>query len=368
LDNQAGIFAALAITILPFAVHHAHYALPDVPMVFLLAWGLYFTSRIVYDEDLKNYLLAGFFIGLSASTKYNGGLGCVSVALVHLVKYKNPLKKIHLLVLSGLACVVGFVVGTPYSILDFDTFSRTDGPAGAFWQFANVGSVGGVDYLKNLAHVLFSQLPENFGYTIFIIYALFVLYTALKLFKKRMVSSDVYLIIPMIVSIFMILYLARFKILRSQYFMITYPFVCVTFGIGLSSLINWMGKKRELLIQLFAIAVFVVPLVLAALDSLKFTQGDTRQLVYYWIQKNVPPGQPVFYRDSSFGPVAARISEPVHKGMGKVTGYHSGYMVVYDDGEFNLRELPTNVKPTLVLDIDNSFKLGPPLIVYKYTL
>ena len=147
-NQRAGWLAGLALAITPFHVWHSHYSLADVPMMFFLAWALYFTASVLFKNSLKDYILAGLFIGLAASTKYNGALMAGGLVLAHLIRVLSEKNEKILdidswkrLVLAAVFSTAGFVVGTPYSVLDYETFIRMDGPKGALWQFTNVGSV-----------------------------------------------------------------------------------------------------------------------------------------------------------------------------------------------------------------------------------
>jgi len=137
--KKAGILTALAITIMPYHVWHSHYSLGDIPAAFLVSWALYYSSLIIKSSDKRNYILAGLFIGLSASIKYNGGLTALMVPVAHFLrifwtnKNEDKIKNfqriflgsedIKKLIFSGLFAFLGFLIGTPFALLDFKTFS-----------------------------------------------------------------------------------------------------------------------------------------------------------------------------------------------------------------------------------------------------
>ena len=72
-------------------------------------------------------------------------MGVLFAHVIRIITNKEKFQEsnnILYLVISGVTAIAGFLLGTPYALLDFKTFSRTDGPKGAFWQFKNVGSLG----------------------------------------------------------------------------------------------------------------------------------------------------------------------------------------------------------------------------------
>ena len=146
--RKVGIFAALAIVLMPYHVWHSHYSLGDIPSAFLLAWGMYFSTLIIKSEKRKNYILAGLFIGLSASIKYNGGLSALMVPVAHFLRilwanrgedkiknfsriFLNP-EGIKSLFMSGLFAFLAFLIGTPFALFDFNGYT-----AGYFIELAS---------------------------------------------------------------------------------------------------------------------------------------------------------------------------------------------------------------------------------------
>ena len=65
-------------------VRESHFGVTDVPMMFFAVCSMLFIVKSYYSKaSLRNYVLAGVFAGLAASTKYNGVLVAVSMVAVH---------------------------------------------------------------------------------------------------------------------------------------------------------------------------------------------------------------------------------------------------------------------------------------------
>ncbi len=195
--RKVGILGALAITLMPYHVWHSHYSLGDIPSVFLLSWGIYYSSLIIKSSDRKNYILAGLFVGLSASIKYNGGLTAIMVPVAHFLrifwdnKGRDKVKEFHKifinksdinnLILSGVSAFLGFLAGTPFALFDFKTFSRTDGPQGAFWQFTNVGSVNSYQHFDKFISESFGRLLNDTGFVVMPLFFIGLFYVLFRL-------------------------------------------------------------------------------------------------------------------------------------------------------------------------------------------
>jgi hypothetical protein len=94
--------------------------------MFWVALSLYLLLR-TYDnwstDSLWAYAGAGFVCGLATSAKYNGMILIVPLLLVPILRIRSLDEALTLRVIIGpLMMVVGFLVGTPYAILDIPQF------------------------------------------------------------------------------------------------------------------------------------------------------------------------------------------------------------------------------------------------------
>jgi len=381
-NKRVGLFSALALSFIPLHVSYSHYALTEVPMVFFLSCGLYFSTKILKDEkpSLKNYLLSGLFIGLSASTKYNGGLIAFIVPLATLFNllilhnYKSiklfltsyfSTKHLCNWIYAGLAAILGFLLGTPYAILDYETFLRTDGPKGALWQFTNVGaSPTFLIHITSFFRDILFSISKDMGYTLmfgFLFISVLLLLQKYKSVQKLKVPTKelYFLVVP---AFLLLWYLSGFDKTRSHYYMIVYPFITVVFGYFVDLLFQLKNGSIRYLSIIF---VFLIPLFLGFRTSYIFHNGDTRVDFYNWI-KNTPEysNRPVIYKLNILKEILGKAKVPVYKnGFDKIKSFHSGVLIITpEDG------LPTEgYKMTLYKVFDNNLKKGPVISVYNYT-
>ena len=122
----AGLWAAFFLCISPLHVKDSHYAEVDVPVTFMCLLAFLFTVRAFSAGERKDWMLASLFAGFAASTKYPGGLivlPCV-VALLLQGQGARLFDRTFWLGSAGIGVVslLGFVVGTPYAVLDFSQF------------------------------------------------------------------------------------------------------------------------------------------------------------------------------------------------------------------------------------------------------
>ncbi len=362
--KEIGLLSALLFSVVPFHVMHSHYALIDVPMVFWVSWALYFSSSIIYSPSLKNYIFGGLFVGLAASTKYNGGLVLLMIITAHLLRFfKDKQEKLFNVVglrnlfLAGVSSFIGFVLGTPYAILDFKTFIRTDGPKGALWQFTNVGKVELMQHISQFFNVFFVKLTDDLGYTIMFLFIIGVVYSLVK----RISVENLFLIIN---AIFLIWYISGFEKTRSHYLMISYPFIVILAGYTAKVLAKKIVRKSTALNYIFIAVILIVPFTMSLRETLAYAKPDTRNILYEWISKNVMDSDTIIYDGDDLEVVVKEfpknyVVKSKNANLSQVQ-VMKGYFVAI------ARELDsTDVSFKKILDIKNNGNRGPEIVIYN---
>jgi hypothetical protein len=383
--KKAGIFSALTMAILPYHVWHSHYSLGDVPMVFMLAWGLYFSSKIMKSSDIKNYLLAGLFVGLSASMKYNGGLSALMVPVAHFIRVFMPKKDSEVfvkseildkrgflsLVFSGASALFGFLIGTPYALFDFKTFSRTDGPKGAFWQFTNVGSVKFMEHVGKFFTESFGRILTNTGYVVMPVYFIILGYLINRIVKKKTEERDFYLLFLYIVSLFLIWYESGFKNNRSHYYFIFYPFLALIFGFFVNCLrykfsLGWPKENLSKLFSKVAVPICFAPLLIASISSSRaFIQQDTRNMLYDWLKKNYVSRDVIFYTDRDLKQIFDFVNARSVKGLSRYDKSGDSIIILSSQSTVEFKGVDSEfVKEEVIFD--SKGRRGPDIKVYLY--
>jgi 4-amino-4-deoxy-L-arabinose transferase-like glycosyltransferase len=117
-----GLLAALMVAISPTMVGLSRFVTSDSQVTFFALSSLLAALLAMKQGKTRHYVAAGLFAGLAASSKYNGALILVSLALAHAFRFgKQALWKRGLYVAAA-AAAIGFIATTPYSILDPSSF------------------------------------------------------------------------------------------------------------------------------------------------------------------------------------------------------------------------------------------------------
>ncbi len=113
--TRIGLVAALFLAVTPIHVEESRWITPNVPTGFFVLLSFYFAYLVWEKGEWYHYLFAGLSAGLAASSKYNGLLVIVSLLIAHLLSSKSE----HAYLLLGVMVFpIGFLMGTPYALID----------------------------------------------------------------------------------------------------------------------------------------------------------------------------------------------------------------------------------------------------------
>ena len=177
-DATTGLLAAALLAVAILHVRDSHFAMTDVLMTGLvtasLAALLTSIDRAVgvdtlESAPLRGFALAGLLGGLATSTKYNAAAiaaGMAAANVVLLVRFRRMPWSPRAWLPSGvfLGCLlVGFLVATPYALLDAGTFS-----ADLVFDFTHLSGGHGINLGRGWVYHLTRSLPFGVGIPTFV--------------------------------------------------------------------------------------------------------------------------------------------------------------------------------------------------------
>jgi hypothetical protein len=299
-NPRVGILASVFLVFSPVHNKISHYMVPDVPMVFFLMLSFLCIWFIYVKGNTKFYILAGLFAGLATATKYGGQMLFLPLFLAHLfyiLDNKRSIKEIffsHKLLLSGAFFLGGFLVGCPYSVLDFTKFWND-----FKWQSQHLLQEGHYGSSTAQAAWLFYLqygMAENIGR-----FSQYLVYGGVLLGLIRRKRKDLILIVfPLVLFVLV----GSWKSMAARYLLPLTPFLVLIAALFLDALLTkistlWSKDKLRFpsgILQSRYLSWAVVGLVLmpSIVKVIRFDylaiQKDTRTLAKEWINNNLPKG------------------------------------------------------------------------------
>lgn len=119
-SDLAGLVTGGFLILSPLSSRHAAFFTPDILATMFVVLSLYYASKIVDEDKLKSYVLAGIFAGLAASSKYNVGVVALSIPAAHFAAGRFSLKRLGPLIIGGVVSGASFIFASPFILLDLD--------------------------------------------------------------------------------------------------------------------------------------------------------------------------------------------------------------------------------------------------------
>ncbi len=300
-NQRVGLWAAFILATTALHIEHSHYITTDVPAAFFVALCLYFAARALEDHTLRCLTLSALMAGFAAGAKYNAGLVLVTTGVAFLATRRDWDELIDpAVILIPLAALGGFLLSTPYALLDYDAFSKGLRAEIEHYRAGHQGAEGS-DNWRWFALYLYN---DGMGHALAVVTAVSVLFAAIVRRTRR----------DLLLLLFPLLYywlIAAQRVRFARNMMPLLPFLAVLAARLISELLQaadaripWARLRRPLpaLIRGVAVLAVAVPLVAGpvrqqiAYDIL-LTQPDTRTIAKAWIEENIPTGARIAFEE-----------------------------------------------------------------------
>ena len=300
---RTAIIGALSLAVFPIFVSHSHYITPNVPSSFFVVLSCLYAVNIVEEPTYKNAFLAGLFAGLAASVKYNAGTIILSSLVATLLSISK--KTLNLFGIIIIGSFLGFLVGTPYAVLNLPKFLN-DIVAEIYHysiagHFLATGENNYFFYIQYLYNQGMGALP--------FVFSILGLVLSLVRTNKKKITLAVF-------PIFYYLFLSSFKVNFERNLIPLIPFLAIYTGHVLEIIIkilnNFMKKYlpwkeagfESKIITLAAVALLLYqPVKTSYMRDIHMSKEDTRNLAWTWIQKNIPKGSKILLQSKSLKPL-----------------------------------------------------------------
>ena len=296
-NYSAAIIAAALLAINPLHIQHAHLVNVDTPLTFFTVLTIFFIYQIYHSDEIKWYTLAGMSIGVAASTKYNGALLFLILALSSAMRAGSLPKtlqgeRIGKVLLALIVALVVFVVLNPYILLDYSEFHRDVGYEESHMA---TGHLGINPSASSAEFYFFQTLPASLGWFSMVVVAASLVVLILRRSEQHM-----------ILVAFLVLYvsvLLSWKMYADRYLL---PIIPIVLLIGASGIVKlWdtiLSSKRFIPLIAHSPAGSITGLVLIttllAVEPLisdynyhaSLALPDTRAVAKEWILEHVQRG------------------------------------------------------------------------------
>ncbi len=306
--RDTALAAALILALCHLHVRDSHFGVTDVAQTFFITFAFERIQAWWDSGALRCAIAAGAATGLAASTKYVGGLMVLPFAVALVLRTdgseRQVSRKLRAASAFALFAALAFVVGTPYSLLDFTTF----------WQqltaeFQHLGAGQGLDLGSGWTrHPAFSLL-HGMGPPLLIA----SLAGALALVRNDARRAALLLAFPLVYfalagsgsTVFV-----RYAIPWTPFFAVSSAFLITSAlqYIGAS----WPAWRRSAALAVVTLLCLSPSIAELALSDIALAHTDSRELASQWITAHVAPGSEIC-QISQFGRVQLPVAPPARE-------------------------------------------------------
>lgn len=309
-NTKIGLYAAGVLSVTMGFVAENHYAKSSSLVVFLATLVVLLCITSLQGKSFHKYFyLAAFTVGLSFSTKYNGGSGILPLLLTYFLKMKSEIKGniasghkvcanekrflfISKTLIIGLALVLlGVIVGYPGMLFDCANFIK-----GIIYY--KIYLPGSSKKLCIHSHIFiglrnnFLRLVTIFGIPFFI----FLVSGFIKNFKEMKKKFQP---AQFVVTTFVIIYFFFASVLQRapkmatiKHMILIIPILSLYSGKAIYDFIT-IKKVSNIIKYTVLFSTFIISIIYTfSLDTI-FKKADTRYGATKWIEENISPGSTI---------------------------------------------------------------------------
>jgi len=303
-EPAVGLLAAAILAVTPGTIYYADTVRVDVPMLFFLMLTMLVGVNIWRRGDRRDYSRAGLLAGLAVSTKPNAFWLAVPLLVAHLLNPNREGVIDRRAVRMGLFTLLGFVIGTPFALMQVGYFLERMGKNAAVYggfptlAMLRVGLPLYLNYLVRPAqgqewyvipHVAIGLAPAA---------AALVGAVVGFLWKPK---AQVYLLsFPVVYFV----YTTGQRFLPLRYIMPVLPFMALLAAVGgvwlWRRLRSWRPATPAIAVWVLAAAGVLLLLVGPTRESIRLARAlandrDTRAIAVDWLREHAPPGSTVAF-------------------------------------------------------------------------
>ena len=301
-DWHAALAAAFFLAVAVLHVRDSHFAMTDVLMTLfvMLALARLVSAFDAASEDrsgdapvVRGFAVAGLLAGLATSTKYNAAALAVSMVIAQVLLLArarhrpwSPRAWMPLIVFA-VAAVAGFLLGTPYSVLDAAKFMED-----LRYDLTHLSEPHGIDVGPGWYAHLTRSLPYGCG---FLIFAAAIVGIGVAL---RRAPRHALVLVAFVLAFLGVLGSGRTVFFR--YVMPLVPMACVFAAFTAASLgdvaVRWRraGAATGLTTLVVVLVIGAPSLVSSAWMDVLLAKTDSRIVAGQWLRGQLRPEHSVY--------------------------------------------------------------------------
>jgi 4-amino-4-deoxy-L-arabinose transferase-like glycosyltransferase len=281
--GMVGLLASLMLAVSLTNVSQSRIITPDTFVVFFATLSFLAIVFVYQQGQTRHYIIAGICIGLTASSKYNGGLIVLPLLLAHFLRYGKTALTERKIYLALVMCGLGFLAATPFALIDSSKFLADLRFESVHYSTGHLGMEGNtlnwyLDYMWQTANIIYC-------------------FSVLEILRGIYLRSKEIILL----STFPVVYFAfisSFVVRNDRTFLPLTPFLFLLAASFMVHLLSKATGSQPRILKQVSISVlaclFITSIIMLTsktiMDTIRLTTVDSRVTARIWIKKKLPPG------------------------------------------------------------------------------
>jgi len=315
-EEQIGLLSALFLAVAFLHVRNSHYYTGDVPATFFILVSFLFFLMWVRParplsgrRDLFKLILSGLFCGVGISTKYYPALLLLLYSPIIVYVFRKNVKKVlSNCFIVGIAALMGFLMFTPYAVLDYQKFIGTmkESSLRSASGFMGASSNNPFYYIYNKDLSIDESFSGNFlaegvgwGFVVLSLGSIFfVLFSAFNRKTIKPYNNMIFLLLSFVLLFYV--FFARYPVKLVRWLVCITPFLSILVSYTVITVLKgvrpfWGRTPKKALGTVFLLGVIIPNIFKAVRFDYALSRGDTRVRAYNYVLYNIPKGTPMIF-------------------------------------------------------------------------
>ena len=281
--KSVGYLAALMLAVSPTHVNSSRLITVNVYLAFAILCVTWFSLLVYRRGRTRDYLLAGLSAGMAVSFKYPGAVVASILLAAQWLRAGWPGFKDWRLYAALLCIPAGFLIGTPFALLDYRKFIED-----VLYEFTHYSSGhAGMEGDALQWYLRYAWRTEGI-----------VVILAIAGMARGLIRRDKVSILLSVFPVIYFVFIASFTVRNDRTFLPLAPFVALfaaSFLVYVYDSIQQVdGRMARFAALLALLAVVLVaigpPAYRSFAHAIELTKPDGRDAAQVWIEENLPAG------------------------------------------------------------------------------
>jgi 4-amino-4-deoxy-L-arabinose transferase-like glycosyltransferase len=284
--SRHGLLAAGVLAVMPLHVRESHFVLTDVPATFLTTLTFLLSLIALERASWRAFAAAGFAAGLAAATKYNAGLVLILPLVGIWMTLDAKPSRVLCATAAIAACLAGYLIGAPYSLLDLPGFLNDFGDLSRAIRARRIAA-------EPVAIVYFKHLRNAFGWPATILLVAGLVLAIVRASRGPGRGRWALLLVFPLAYFAMV---ARSNFVFARYILPLVPFLAVMIAVAVISGVSLLRRfdipraPRTAMIVLLTLVVLVPPATSSIGFGRQMSRPTTEGAAYRWLRLHAPRG------------------------------------------------------------------------------